>query len=225
MTKSLTYVEIDIPAFSQNSPPDSPPLMSTFRFATDVGYLPKTIDAIPSLTSLKIDPAQISLGEDLGTRATVTATFRDHRHIFAGENFTAGSFWGKFRARYGLRLRGYNLRVITGALGQALADMEVRNYVIESTDGPSIKGEYKIIAKDVLKFADGDRAQCPVHVERISERKYGHGNGINHAVTRRNRERRISFWIADRFLDQHRRQRDMQLHCPSRRHARLSFGP
>ena len=162
MTKSLTYVEIDIPAFSQNSPPDSPPLMSTFRFATDVGYLPKTIDAIPSLTSLKIDPAQVSLGQDLGTRATITATFRDHRHIFSGESFAAGSFWGKFRARYGLRLRGYNLRVITGALGQALVDMEVRNYVIESTDGPSIKGEYRIIAKDVLKFADGDRAQAPV---------------------------------------------------------------
>ena len=92
----------------------------------------------------------------------MTARFRDHRHIFAGEAFASGSFWGKFRGRYGLRLRGYNLRVITGALGQALGDMETRNYVIESTDGPTPKGEYKIIAKDVLKFADGDRAQAPV---------------------------------------------------------------
>lgn len=162
MTKSLTYVEIDIPAFSQNSPPDSPPLMQTFRFALDVGYLPNTIDAIPSMKEVKIDPATISLGEDLGKRATVTATFRDHRHIFAGEDFASGTFWGKFRSRYGLRLRGYPLRVIVGALGDALVDMETRHFVIESTDGPSTKGEFQIIAKDILKLADGDRSQAPV---------------------------------------------------------------
>lgn len=160
--KTLTYVEIDIPSFSQNSPPDSPPLMQTFRFATDAIYLPITIDAIPSVVDVKIDPATISLGEDIGTRATVTATFRDHRHIFNGEAFSSGTFWGKFRGRYGVKLRGYPLRVIVGAVGQAIADMETRHFVIESTDGPSNKGEYRIIAKDVLKFADGDRAQAPI---------------------------------------------------------------
>ena len=108
MTKALTYVEIDIPAFTQNSPPNSPLTMQTYRFAVDAGYLPfATIDAIPSIRDVSIDPAMVSLGQDIGQRATVTVTFKDHRHIFAGEAFSSGTFWGKFRARYGLKLRGY----------------------------------------------------------------------------------------------------------------------
>lgn len=138
------------------------PSSQTFRFAIDAGYLPPDIEVVPSMREVRIDPAIISLGEDLGTRATVTATFRDHRHVFIAEAFDSGSFWGKFRARYGLKLRGYPLRVINGSLGQSLVDMETRHFVIESTDGPSLSGEYKIVAKDILKFADGDRSQAPV---------------------------------------------------------------
>ena len=137
------------------------PPLKTMRWAIDTGYLPNSIDAIPSITAVDIDPASISLGQDLGTRATVTARFRDHRHILDTESFSAGTFWGKFRATYGVRLRGYPLRVINGVLGQTLAQMETRNFVIESTDGPSPKGEFTIVAKDILKLADGDRAVAP----------------------------------------------------------------
>jgi hypothetical protein len=154
-SRSLTYVEIDIPDFTAFS------AMATLRYAIDSRHLPTDILAIPSLLEVKIDPAIISLGEDMGTRATVTCTFRDHRHIFNTEDFYSGTYWGKFRARYGLTLRGYPLRVITGYVGDTLANMETRNFIIESTDGPSAKGEFKIVAKDVLKFADGDRAQAP----------------------------------------------------------------
>ncbi len=144
--------------------------LETIRFAVDAAYLPVDLaDAlaaptpiIPSLKNVTIDPAIISLGEDIGKRATVTATFRDHKHVFGATDFDSGTFWGKFRARYGLKLRGYPLRVINGSLGQELTDMETRNFVIESTDGPSASGEFKIIAKDILKFADGDRSQAPV---------------------------------------------------------------
>ena len=87
---------------------------------------------------------------------------RDHRHIFDAEAFTSGTFWGKFRAFYGLRLQGFPCRVVNGALGQALAVMEIRNFRIETTNGPTPKGEFQIVAKDVLKLADGDRAQAPV---------------------------------------------------------------
>ncbi len=160
--QSLTYVEIDIPAFAQNSPVDSPPIMTTYRFTTDVLYLPNSIDAIPSIMEVNITPAIVSLGGDLGQRASVTVTFKDHRHIFNGEAFTSGTFWGKFRARYGLKLRGYSLRILRGIVGDSLEGMETRHYVIDSTDGPTSRGEYKIIAKDVLKLADGDRAQAPV---------------------------------------------------------------
>lgn len=138
----------------------------TWRFGQDAKYLPSDIDdnvtqTIPSLLDVKIDPATVSLGADLGTRSTVTARFRDHRYPVDFEPFDQGTFWGKFRARYGLTLRGQAFRLITGQLGDTFASMERRNFIIESCDGPSTKGEYEIIAKDVLKFADGDRAQAP----------------------------------------------------------------
>jgi hypothetical protein len=131
------------------------------RFAIDTDYLPDDIEAIPSIKEVKLSPTIISLGEDLGKRATLTVTFKDHKHVFAGESYDSGTFWGKFRARYGLKLRGYAIRLITGLVGDALADMEQRHYLIESGDGPTPDGEYQIIAKDVLKLTDGDRAQAP----------------------------------------------------------------
>ncbi len=142
--------------------------LQTFTFAIDARYLPVDLNfsssdyIIPSIKEITIDPAIISLGEDIGTRATVTVTFRDHKHVFGTLDFNNGTFWGKFRARYGLKLRGRPLSILTGKLSDAFADMEVRNFIIESTDGPSASGEFKIIAKDVLKLADGDRAQAPV---------------------------------------------------------------
>ncbi len=156
--KTLTYVEIDIPAFD---PVESPIGEETFRFAKDAEYLPDDIDAIPSIKDVQLTPTIISLGENLGQRATLTVTFKDHRHIFNGEDYSSGTFWGKFRARYGLKLRGRNVRLIRGRLGQTLAEMETRHFIIESTDGPSTNGEYKLIGKDTLKLADGDRAQAP----------------------------------------------------------------
>jgi hypothetical protein len=150
MSKSFTYVEIDIPSF------DSPPTVVTYRFTTDTKNI-SIAGAIPSLVEVKIDPAVISLGEDMGTRATITCTFRDHPHRFAADSYFTGSFWGKFRARYGLKLFGKPLRLIFNVLGVT----ETRNFIIDSTDGPNEKGEYKIIAKDILKFADGDKAQAP----------------------------------------------------------------
>jgi hypothetical protein len=99
-------------------------------------------------------------------------TFKDHRWGDTGEGFDKyrtertynpfeqGTFWGKFRARQPY-LRGRSLRVIRGLLGQTLAQMETRHYVVESFDGPTPDGIYTLVAKDVLKLADGDRAQAP----------------------------------------------------------------
>jgi hypothetical protein len=136
--------------------------IETFRFAEDTAYLPAEFDAIASLQSVSFSPATISLGKDLGQRASITATFTDHKHIFAGEPFSQGSFWGKWRGRYATRLRGRPFRLIRGLAGQALTEMDVRHYVIETTDGPTPGGSYTIEAKDVLKLADNDRAQAPL---------------------------------------------------------------
>jgi hypothetical protein len=147
-----------------NPTPSPSPTLTTYRFALDTDYLPTDIDCIPSIKDVSISPAIISLGENLGQRASVAVTFKDHRHIFQPLNpndYRSGTFWGKFRAKYGLTLSGYNMRVIRGKVGDLLANMETRHFIIESTDGPNGNGEFKLVGKDALKLADSDRAQAP----------------------------------------------------------------
>lgn len=164
----------------------------TLRFAVDAGaYLPKQIECIPSILAIDFTPPIVSLGVDLGQRATLKVTFRDHPDSDTGpagdpyldesppardyNPWDQGTFWGKFRARHPY-LRGRAMRWITGFLpdsfngtyhqGSALpagvlTDQEVRHYTIDSFDGPSPDGKYSIAAKDELKLADGDRAQAP----------------------------------------------------------------
>lgn len=157
MTKVVTYIEVDVEDFADGSPqPDQ-----TFRFAIATDYLPADIDCIPSIDSVSFSPAQISLGENLGIRASLSITFSDHLHIFNTEAYDSGTFFGKWRARYGAKLRGRALRWIQGTVGQTLAQMTTRHFVIESTDGPTFGAKYMIVAKDILKLADGDRAQAP----------------------------------------------------------------
>lgn len=201
MTKALTYIEIDIPfcantygvlpctASLTSSPPtgtrkcfntpntcqdranyiDAP---VTLRFASDVGFLPQDIDVIPSVTGITYTPSQVSLGNDLGTRASLAVKFRDHPwpDTYAGFDkylserpynpMVQGSFWGKFRARQPF-LRGRSMRLIRGFLGQTLAEMETRHFVIDSFTHNAADGTYTITAKDVLKLADDDRSQAP----------------------------------------------------------------
>lgn len=198
MTKILEYVEIDVDSCSltySNAPctaslgvtgtkkcfnslntcqdrPNFNNVPVTLRFATDTGYNPDDIEAIPSITGISISPSEISLGGDLGIRSSVTIMFKDHRHSDAGPGFdkyladrsydpyTQGTFWARFRQRQ-LFLRGRPLRLIRGELGDVLGSMETRNYVVDSFTGPSSSGTFKIVAKDVLKLADNDRAVAP----------------------------------------------------------------
>ena len=144
----------------------------TLRFSMDADYYPRDIDAIPSITGISFSPTIISLGEDLGMRASLSVSFKDHRHSDAGPGFDKyystrgynpfdrGTMWGKFRARQPF-LRGRNCRLIMGFLGQTLAEMETRHYVMDSFNGPSPDGSFSITAKDALKLADDDRSQAP----------------------------------------------------------------
>ena len=86
----------------------------TWRFAVPTEYLPRDIEAVPSITGISYNPAVISLGENLGQRATLTTNLKDHRHVMNGEDFNTGTFWGKWRGRYGQRLRARAVQVDTG---------------------------------------------------------------------------------------------------------------
>jgi hypothetical protein len=144
----------------------------TLRFGLDVDYLPQDIECIPSITNWGVSPAIISLGEDLGLRAEMRVTFKDHPWSDTGPGgdkyladraynpFTQGTFWGKWRSRVQF-IRGKAIRLIVGYEGQTLAEMETRHFIVESFDGPTPSGSFTIIGKDPLKLLDGDRAQAP----------------------------------------------------------------
>lgn len=147
----------------------------TFRFSEDVRFdNVAAIDAYPLIKTIDFQPAIVSLGGDIGQRAVLKVTFKDARHSDAGPNFdkypadrdysdpyNRGTFWGKFRARNPF-LRGRAIRYIRGTVGQTLSQMETRHLVIDSIDGPGPTGDFSIIAKDVLKLADGDRSVAPL---------------------------------------------------------------
>lgn len=137
-------------------------LPTMYRFTYPCDYTGEAgIEAIPSLGSVAHTPARISLGKDLGTRADLKISFLDHKHIMNGEPYSQGTFFGKWRARYGTRLQGRSLRWIQGLLGQTLDEMETRHFIIDATEGPTPGATYSLVAKDILKLADGDKSLAP----------------------------------------------------------------
>jgi hypothetical protein len=146
----------------------------TLRFAIDTLALPESgIEALPYLTGFDYTSPTISLGQDLGTRASLSANFMDRPHPDTGagfdkylslraydDPFIRGTFFGRFATRQKY-LKGRPMRLIQGYVGQTLAEMETHHFLIENFTGPDRQGIYRITAKDALKLADGDRAQAP----------------------------------------------------------------
>lgn len=147
-------------------------VQNEIMFALAAEYRPLGVEAIPCIKSVDFTPATINPGQDLGSRASLRVTFKDHPTPdtgMAGDPYFAdraynpyeqGSFWPKFRARQPY-LRGEPLVWYQGFVGDDLADMERRTFIVESFDGPSADGTYTLIAHDMLKMLDGDRAQAP----------------------------------------------------------------
>jgi hypothetical protein len=134
--------------------------IETSRFVQGgADYAYPAVEAIPSLEAISVSAAVLSLGEDLGQRATVNVQLRDHRGADSGELFNSGMFWSKFRARNLFR-RGQPLRVVRKTLENDIP-AETRHYVLDSFNGPTPDGKFTFQAKDILKFADNDRAQAP----------------------------------------------------------------
>lgn len=152
------------------------PLTLRFCDSMESTGLPKTTVVIPSLLSVDTVPTEINVGAGsagvgpLGQRAKITATFRDHPYhdrlvdkYWADRDFdpmTRSTFWAKWLARNPYH-QGRNMRVREGYVGQTLAEMRVRHYVIDRIDGPD-KDVVKVVAKDPLKLLDSERAQVPL---------------------------------------------------------------
>lgn len=165
------------------------PGSKTYRFCEPNAALPVGIQALPLVkkNGVTVSPQVITPGKGLGVRGQVSVRFTDMPHHDHGFDpyvterdyipMERGSFWGKFRARNefyeGRRLDlkvGYLTQsawdefLRTGNVPAGLLDwdnFEVRRYIIESWKGPDRSGETIIVAKDILKLADDNRALFP----------------------------------------------------------------
>lgn len=154
----------------------------TLRFVTPRSNLPKDQGTlIPCLRDYSVSPATIRIEDGLGKRSNVDITMQDfpyHDRLvdkYAQERVTGeaqadgvgydpadrGTFWNKWLRRNPF-YQGFNLRLREGYVGQDLADMRVRHFVIERIHGPDADGKVNITAKDTIKLADGDRSKVPV---------------------------------------------------------------
>lgn len=153
----------------------------TLRFVTPRANLPRDLGTlIPCLDDYKTRPTTIDIDNGLGRRAKVDVSMVDFPYHdravdkYAQERVSGnaqadgqgydprdrGTFWSKWLRRNPYH-QGWSLRIREGYVGQPLSEMRVRHYVIERIEGPNSKGQVKIVAKDVLKQIDGDRAQVP----------------------------------------------------------------
>lgn len=115
-------------------------------------------DSIPALQSISVRPAKLDPGRSLGERETVSINIKDFLHVFDTESFTAGTFWTKFRARFP-SLQGQLISVFRGEEGDALAEMERRDYIIDRIQINETGAD--ISAKDPLYLLRSKASQAP----------------------------------------------------------------
>lgn len=160
----------------------------TLRFAMNVDGLPRDERIYPCMSApVTTNPSRINLGGvsdrsgPLGKRARVSIKLQDFtdsdiwfdRYQSERVDGTAqtdeggynpkdrGTFFAKLRRRFPYYV-GRKIRVLEGEVGQTLASMRTREYVVSEWRGPDASGAVEIIAKDVLDLADNKKALCPV---------------------------------------------------------------
>ena len=166
----------------------------TLRFAKNQGGLPKGTLVFPALMSVSTNPTQITLGATddrlgtLGKRARVKVKLRDFTYHdrdidkYAAERESGaaqssgvgydvaeqGTFFGRLRSRWPYYY-GRALRVRNGYVGDSIASMPTRHYIITEWAGPDAQGNIEITAQDPLKLADEEFAQCPNPTQGVIE--------------------------------------------------------
>lgn len=161
--------------------------VETLRFSNNIAGIPRANRIYPAMQgSVSTNPMRINLGGvgdrsgPLGKRAKVTIKLKDFPandiwfDRYQSERVSGaaqtdepgynpadrGTFFAKLRRRYPYYV-GKPLRVLEGEVGQALADMRSRSYVISSWVGPDANGNVTITAKDVFDLAEDKKALCP----------------------------------------------------------------
>lgn len=94
-----------------------------------------------------------------GAQTIARAEFFGHRRASLDPR-VRGSFWGKWLARNPYH-NGYPARLRIGKMGEPLASMRVRNYVVDRIEGPS-DGAVRIVLKDRFSLVEARHAVAPL---------------------------------------------------------------
>jgi hypothetical protein len=151
--------------------------IQTLRFAKPRADLPLDWDAVPSVMSTSASPTELNVGDvdassgPLGKRAQATITLQDHPTSDVvldpyvserpGNPWERGTFWTKLKARWPTP-KGRAIRILDGYIGQSLAAMVRREYLIDAIDGPDSRGRVTIRAVDPLRILDDKTSQAPI---------------------------------------------------------------
>jgi len=151
---------------------------------------------IPSLVSVSTSPTKINLAasnpdaQGLGNRALCSISFKDHAHsdrkvdpYVDGRSWNPldadrGSFWTRWLSRNKYR-HNIVIKVYEGYEGQALDEMNVRTFFMDSVTWPDASGNVRIQAKDVLARLEARKAQAPAGIPRLA--LHGH-HGQRHEL-------------------------------------------
>lgn len=158
----------------------------TLLFGLNISGLPSDRHVYPALKSVSTNSNEINLsGVDprsspMGKRARVTVVLEDFTYSdrgldkYANERVSGAAqangvgydpqdrstFFRKLRKRFPY-YEGRPLRVYQGYVGDTLEQMTATHYVMSEWRGPDINGRVTITAKDVLDYADNDKAVLP----------------------------------------------------------------
>ena len=181
----------------------------TVRFSQNQTGIPRDTLVFPCLTGpVSTNPTKINLASvdsrtgPLGKRARVTIRLQDFTDsdIFWDKYYSErvdgtgqtdeigyipgdrGTFFGKFNRRFPFYI-GRPIRVLEGYVGDDVASMRARHYVISEWDGPDHSGAVKIIAKDILDLADNEKAVCPRQSNGSIGSEIGEESGVSFDLT------------------------------------------
>lgn len=128
---------------------------------------------IPILVSTSTASSEINVGAQregqspLGIRATCSVTLQDapwDDHVgdfyLADRSSVQGNFWAKWRARNAF-YAGMMIHIYEGYRGQALGDMQRRDYILDKISGPDANGRVTLDGADPLRLAELKEAQFP----------------------------------------------------------------
>lgn len=130
--------------------------------------------AIPALISVDTSPTVLNVGagnediQPLGLRAVAEITIMDFPHNDVGldpylstrayDPETRASFWSKWLARNPFHV-GFLVRIYDGYMGDELAAMIKREYVVEKIDAS--RSQVRITAKDILRKVTDTNVTAP----------------------------------------------------------------